>query len=45
MGRRSHPLFIGGGRGGVVRYRGVVKEKSPDLSLDLQRLASLYLVC
>ena len=29
MGRRSHLLFLWGG-GGVVRYRGVIKEKSPD---------------
>ena len=29
MGRRSHLLFLGGG-GGIVRYRGVIKEKSPD---------------
>ena len=29
MGRRSHLLFLRGGGGGV-RYRGVIKEKSPD---------------
>ena len=29
MGRRSHLLFIGGG-GGVLRYGGVTKQKSPD---------------
>ena len=28
MGKRSHLLFLWGG--GVVRYRGVIKEKSPD---------------
>ena len=28
MGRRSHLLFLRGG--GVVRYRGVIKEKYPD---------------
>ena len=33
MGRRSHLLFLRGGGGcGVVRYRGVIKEKSPDSS-------------
>ena len=42
----SSPFSSGGeGWGGVVQYRSVIKEKSPDLSLDLQRLASLYLVC
>ena len=37
MARRSHFLFLWGGEGegegegvGVVRYRGVIKEKSPD---------------
>ena len=29
MGRTSSPFSWGGG-GGVVRYRGVTKEKSPD---------------
>jgi len=30
-GRRSHLLFIGG-RGAVVRCRGVIKKKSPDFT-------------
>lgn len=37
-------LFLGG-EGWGSSLPGVIKEKSPDLSLDLQRLASLYLVC
>ena len=34
MGKRSHLLFLcrGGGAGGVVRYQGVIKEKSPDFT-------------
>ena len=31
MGRKSHlPFLGGGGGGGVIRYRVVMKEKSPD---------------
>ena len=30
MGRRGHRFFLWGGGGGVVKYQGAVKEKSPE---------------
>ena len=41
MWRRSHLLFLRGG-GGVARYRGVIKEKSPDFRSPEVGISALH---